>query len=145
MLAQNTAAACALDPAPAPDVSAPSRDELIHSHLYLVRTIASELICCAPPPLKFDDLVAYGRLGLVMAARRFDPTRGPSFADYAAARVRGAMLDGFRKEGPFGDCRERRRLPKLERVRVDNDEQLGRLMVAHERKAPQDDWAELAR
>lgn len=96
---------------------AQSRDELIRSHLPLVRSIAAQLIRSAPPPLKFDDLVAYGRVGLVTAASRFDPTRGPSFADYAAPRIRGAMWDGFRKGGPFGDCRERKGLPKLERVR----------------------------
>jgi RNA polymerase sigma factor for flagellar operon FliA len=122
----------------------PSRDELIQSHLPLVRSIAAQLIRSAPPPLTFDDLVAYGRVGLVTAAARFDPTRGPSFADYASPRIRGAMWDGFRKEGPFGDCRERKRLPKLERVRVEDDEQLGRLMLGDQHGSPQDDWAEQA-
>jgi RNA polymerase sigma factor (sigma-70 family) len=139
-----TAAAIVPESSPPPAASTVSRDDLIHSHLYLVRAIASELIRSAPPPLKFDDLVAYGRLGLVTAAARFDPTRGPRFADYAAPRIRGAMLDGFRKEGPFGDVRERKRLPKLERVRVEDDEQLGRLMIGDSRKAPQEDWAEQA-
>jgi RNA polymerase sigma factor FliA len=122
--------------------SAPSRDELIHSHLYLVRAIASQLIRTAPPPLSFDDLVAYGRVGLVTAAARFDPKRGPRFADYAAPRIKGAMWDGFRKEGPFGDCRERKRLPKMERVRIEDDEQLGSLMHGNEHAGPQDDLAE---
>lgn len=123
---------------------APSRDELIRTHLPLVRSIAAQLIRSAPPPLTFDDPVAYGRVGLVTAASRFDSTRGPSFADYAAPRIRGAMWDGFRKEGPFGDCRERKRLPKLERVRVEDDEQLGRLMMGDQHGSPQDDWAERA-
>ena len=125
-------------------IEAPSRDELIRSHLPLVRSIAAQLIRCAPPPLTFDDLVAYGRVGLVTAASRFDSTRGTAFADYAAPRIRGAMWDGFRKEGPFGDCRERKRLPKLERVRVEDDEQLGRLMLGEQHASPQDDWAEQA-
>jgi RNA polymerase sigma factor FliA len=126
------------------EIETPSRDELIRSHLPLVRSIAAQLIRSAPPPLTFDDLVAYGRVGLVTAATRFDPTRGPSFADYASPRIRGAMWDGFRKEGPFGDCRERKRLPKLERVRVEDDEQLGRLMLGDHHASPQDDWAEQA-
>ena len=132
------------DTSPDPIVDAPSRDELIRSHLHLVRSIAAQLIHSAPPPLTFDDLVAYGRVGLVTAAARFDPTRGPSFADYAMPRIRGAMWDGFRKEGPFGDCRERKRLPKLERIRVENDEQLGRLMHGDQHGSPQDEWAERA-
>ncbi|MEO8211696.1 MAG: sigma-70 family RNA polymerase sigma factor [Myxococcales bacterium] len=135
-------AAVTIAPETTTDVS--SRDELIRSHLPLVRSIAAQLIRSAPPPLTFDDLVAYGRVGLVTAATRFDSSRGPSFADYAAPRIRGAMWDGFRKEGPFGDCRERKRLPKLERVRVEDDEQLGRLMLGDQHGCPQDDWAERA-
>lgn len=130
--------------APETTTDVPSRDELIRSHLPLVRSIAAQLIRSAPPPLTFDDLVAYGRVGLVTAATRFDSSRGPSFADYAAPRIRGAMWDGFRKEGPFGDCRERKRLLKLERVRVEDDEQLGRLMLGDQHGCPQDDWAERA-
>jgi RNA polymerase sigma factor (sigma-70 family) len=141
MHAQLSATLC---DAPEDTTGAPSRDELIRAHLPLVRSIAAQLIRSAPPPLTFDDLVAYGRVGLVTAAARFDPSRGPSFADYAAPRIRGAMWDGFRKEGPFGDCRERKRLPKLERVRVEDDEQLGRLMLGDQHASPQDDWAERA-
>lgn len=125
-----------------PVEKAPSRDELIRSHLYLVRAIASQLICAAPPPLSFDDLVAYGRVGLVTAAARFDPTRGPRFIDYAAPRIKGAMWDGFRKEGSFGDCRQRKRLPEMERVRVDDDEHLGSLMLGDHHASSQDDLAE---
>ena len=132
------------DTSPESTASVPTRDELIRSHLPLVRSIAAQLIRSAPPPLSFDDLVAYGRVGLVSAAGRFDPTRGSSFADYAAPRIRGAMWDGFRKEGPFGDCRERKHLPRLERIRVEDDEQLGRLMHGDQHASPQDDWAERA-
>ena len=142
MHAQTSAATIAVASPSEPAANAPSRDELIHSHLYLVRAIASQLIRAAPPPLSFDDLVAYGRVGLVTAAARFDPTRGPRFADYAAPRIRGAMWDGFRKEGPFGDCRERKHLPKMERVRIEDDEQLGRLLLGDQQASPQDDWAE---
>ena len=142
MHAHTSAATIAVAPPSEPAANAPSRDELIHSHLYLVRAIASQLIRSAPPPLSFDDLVAYGRVGLVTAAARFDPTRGPRFADYAVLRIKGAMWDGFRKEGPFGDCRERKHLPKMERVRIDDDEQLGRLLHGDQHASPQDDWAE---
>ena len=142
MHAQISASTIEIAPTSESAPSAPSRDELVHSHLYLVRAIASQLIHSAPPPLAFDDLVAYGRVGLVTAAARFDPARGPSFADYASARIRGAMWDGFRKEGPFGDCRERKHLPKMERVRFDDEEQLGRLLHGDQHASPQDDWAE---
>lgn len=44
-----------------------------------------------------DDLVSWGSLGLMEAARRFEPTRGVPFQHYARHRVRGAMVDGMRE------------------------------------------------
>src|SRR4029078_7285804 len=45
------------------------------------------------------ELEAWGREGLLDAARRFEPDRGVSFRTFAYYRVRGAMLDGLRKMG----------------------------------------------
>jgi RNA polymerase sigma factor for flagellar operon FliA len=45
------------------------------------------------------ELEAWGREGLLDAARRFDPDRGVSFRTFAYYRVRGGMLDGLRKMG----------------------------------------------
>lgn len=47
------------------------------------------------------ELEAWGREGLLDAARRFDPGRGVSFRTFAYYRVRGAMLDGLRKMGAW--------------------------------------------
>lgn len=47
------------------------------------------------------ELEAWGREGLLDAARRFDPSRGVSFRTFAYYRVRGAMLDGLRKMGAW--------------------------------------------
>lgn len=47
------------------------------------------------------ELEAWGREGLLDAARRFDPARGVSFRTFAYYRVRGAMLDGLRKMGAW--------------------------------------------
>jgi RNA polymerase sigma factor FliA len=44
----------------------------------------------------FDELVSFGREGLLSAARTFDPTLGVPFRRWASYRVRGAMLDGVR-------------------------------------------------
>lgn len=46
-----------------------------------------------------SELEAWGREGLLDAARRFDPDRGVTFRTFAYYRVRGAMLDGLRKMG----------------------------------------------
>lgn len=43
-----------------------------------------------------DELQAAGCLGLVEAARRFDPALGVPFGGFAVRRIRGAMLDVLR-------------------------------------------------
>src|SRR5262245_44728279 len=49
--------------------------------------------------MEVDDLVAYGRKGLVEAAERFDGRAGVAFTTFAYYRVRGAMYDGIRAMG----------------------------------------------
>ena len=48
-----------------------------------------------------SELEAWGREGLLDAARRFDPSRGIGFRTFAYYRVRGAILDGLRKMGTW--------------------------------------------
>ena len=48
--------------------------------------------------LPHDDMVSLGHLGLVDALRRFDGTLKVEFRTYASHRIRGAILDGMRKE-----------------------------------------------
>jgi RNA polymerase sigma factor FliA len=48
-----------------------------------------------------DELMAFGRQGLLEAAQRFDPNRGEDFRRFAYFRVKGAMLDGLRKMGSW--------------------------------------------
>ena len=47
--------------------------------------------------MEFDDLMSAGREGLLEAARRFDPESRTPFRIFARYRVRGAMLDGARR------------------------------------------------
>lgn len=47
-----------------------------------------------------DELLAFGRQGLLEAAERYDPERG-DFRRFAYFRVRGAMIDGLRKMGDW--------------------------------------------
>jgi RNA polymerase sigma factor for flagellar operon FliA len=46
---------------------------------------------------EFEELRSYGQEGLLLAARRFDPSQEVPFRAYATYRVRGAMIDGIRK------------------------------------------------
>lgn len=54
--------------------------------------------------LHHDDLVQEGALGLLEAARRFDPDRGLKFLSYAAPAVRNAMTDFLRTQGNRGEA-----------------------------------------
>ena len=52
------------------------RDSLILSNLTLVNRIASHLSARLPPFFAFDDLLQAGMVGLIEAARSFDPMNG---------------------------------------------------------------------
>lgn len=47
--------------------------------------------------VELDELLSWGREGLLSAAQRFDESRGIPFRAFASYRVRGAMIDGMRK------------------------------------------------
>lgn len=53
-----------------------------------------------PPSIRLDDLVSFGYLGLVEAAKRFNSKKGVSFGAFAARRVEGAIYDGIRDADP---------------------------------------------
>jgi RNA polymerase sigma factor for flagellar operon FliA len=75
------------------------RRALIEDHQGLVRAIAHKVGKKLPRNLEFDDLVAYGMIGLVEASQRFDPNGGARFSSYAYYRIQGAIYDGLRKFG----------------------------------------------
>ncbi|NGP44103.1 FliA/WhiG family RNA polymerase sigma factor [Bacillaceae bacterium SIJ1] len=61
---------------------------------YHVQRIASGL----PKNIQRDELSSYGLLGLYDALEKFDTNRDLKFDTYASFRIRGAILDGLRKE-----------------------------------------------
>jgi RNA polymerase sigma factor for flagellar operon FliA len=63
----------------------------------MVERMARRLISRTGVHSAYDDLWSAGAIGLIEAGRRFDPTRGASFATFAEHRVRGAMLDELRR------------------------------------------------
>lgn len=79
-----------------------ARDELIVSGLQQVRLIAKAFAGRGgAPQIAYDDLQQEGMLGLVRAARDFDPKAGVQFKTYAEHRIRGAILDFLRREHPL--------------------------------------------
>jgi RNA polymerase sigma factor for flagellar operon FliA len=71
-------------------------DKLIVEHLPLVHKIVHQVVSYLRPPLTIDDLVSAGTIGLVKAARDFDPSKDAEFKTYAYIRVRGAVIDELR-------------------------------------------------
>jgi len=71
----------------------------VESALSLVESLARQVARAVGSHAELEDLVSYGREGLLDAARRFDPERGVPFRAYASYRVRGAIIDGLRSSG----------------------------------------------
>lgn len=79
---------------------APGADEdsaLIGRHAALVDRAARRFALRVGIPSLFDDLWSAGALGLLEAARRYDPGQNVRFETFAEHRIRGAMLDELRR------------------------------------------------
>lgn len=71
-------------------------DEQIAEFLPMVSKIARQVVTYLKPPLSFEDMVSAGTVGLVRAARDYDPSHQTEFKTYAYIRIRGAILDELR-------------------------------------------------
>ena len=80
-------------------MAASDKDDLVRKHLALVEGIARKVKRTLGGAIEVDDLVGYGRKGLVEAAERFDGRAGVAFTTFAYYRIRGAMYDGIRTMG----------------------------------------------
>ncbi|HEX8284515.1 MAG TPA: sigma-70 family RNA polymerase sigma factor [Pyrinomonadaceae bacterium] len=75
------------------------RDDLIEQHRSYVRALAFKVKRSLPFEVELDELVAYGTLGLVEAAQRFNPLLPVAFTTFSYYRIRGAIYDGLREMG----------------------------------------------
>lgn len=71
--------------------------DLIESCQGLVRSLAIRIQKKVSSRVELDDLIADGQIGLIEAARDFDPSKGAKFSTYAYYRIRGAIYDGLSK------------------------------------------------
>jgi len=51
------------------------------------------------PWAELDELLQWGAIGMLEATKRYDRSLGVDFQAFAARRIRGAMIDGLRREG----------------------------------------------
>jgi RNA polymerase sigma factor FliA len=75
-----------------------ARAKLLEDNLGLVHHIARQLSHTLAARVDVDDLLSAGTIGLMNALDGFDPSRGLAFSTFAAPRIRGAILDGMRKQ-----------------------------------------------
>jgi len=101
------------------------RDQLIVQYLPLVHHVAARLPVTMPATLSRDDFYSVGVIGLMHAARTYDPGRGASFKTFAFTAIRGAILDEIRRHDPVPRSR-RDRLRQIEQASNDLHAELGR-------------------
>lgn len=75
-----------------------SDSELIIKYLPLVKRIVSR-IDVGDGELDKDDLFSIGVIGLMDALKKFDSEKGVPFEAYATVRIKGNIMDEFRKNG----------------------------------------------
>jgi RNA polymerase sigma factor for flagellar operon FliA len=73
------------------------RNQLVEECQGLVRHLAQQVRKRLPSWVEMDDLIGYGQLGLLQAARDFDPERGNKFSTFAFYRIRGSIYEGVNK------------------------------------------------
>lgn len=97
----------------------------VAQYMPLVRRIAYHLISRLPASVEVDDLYQVGLIGLMEAARNFDPNAGVLFETYASQRIRGAMLDELRNSD-WLPRQARRNMREIESAIAKLEHQLGR-------------------
>jgi len=78
-----------------------SQDQLVLQHLDYVTHILSRITAALPRNIDVENLQSAGVVGLIEAAKNFDPNRGVSFKTFSYPRIRGAILDELRVNSPL--------------------------------------------
>lgn len=73
-------------------------DVLMRKYKPLVSYHVQRIAVGLPKSVSRDELNSLGMMGLFDALNKFDPSRDLKFDTYASFRVRGAIIDGLRKE-----------------------------------------------
>ncbi len=73
-------------------------DSLMRMYMPLVNFHVQRISVGLPKSVSKDDLMSLGMVGLLDALEKFDTTRELKFDTYATFRIRGAIIDGLRKE-----------------------------------------------
>lgn len=75
------------------------RDGLIGQYLPYATSIANKVAQTLSNDADIEEIICNARLGLLEAAKRFDPKYNVDFKTFAYYRIKGAIYDGLRKTG----------------------------------------------
>ncbi|HHY14279.1 MAG TPA: FliA/WhiG family RNA polymerase sigma factor [Thermoanaerobacterales bacterium] len=73
------------------------KHEIIKTYAPLVKKVAGRVLINIHFNIEFDDLLGYGTFGLLDAIDKFNLNYGVKFETYAYTRIKGAIIDGIRK------------------------------------------------
>lgn len=108
-----------------------NRDELIVSHLPMVKYLVGKIASQLPPHLDREDLMSAAIVGLITAAERFDPLRGVQFKTFVEQRIRGTIMDELRSQDWLTRS-VREKFKRLEREFASLEQKLGRNPTSEE-------------
>ncbi|MFC4387423.1 FliA/WhiG family RNA polymerase sigma factor [Gracilibacillus marinus] len=80
------------------DKSEDITNQLIENYMYLVQYHVQRIAINLPKSVSKDDLRSLALVGLYDAILKFDQSRDLKFDTYASIRIKGAIIDGLRKE-----------------------------------------------
>jgi RNA polymerase sigma factor for flagellar operon FliA len=106
-------------------------DKMVTDYLPLVRYIVGRLPLALPPMMDEDDLISVGVLGLINAAKTYDPNVGASFKTYAYTNIKGSILDELRRHDTVPRS-ARDKMKKVEEVTSRLIEETGRVPTPDE-------------
>ena len=72
------------------------QEEILESHMPLVRLVAERIHRRLPPGVDLASLINSGIVGLLEAAQRYDSHRGVAFQTYARYRIQGEIMEYLR-------------------------------------------------
>jgi RNA polymerase sigma factor for flagellar operon FliA len=81
-------------------MSKAEQDKLVIDSRPMVKAIVNSMAQTLPSHVDRNDLISAGYLGLIDAAKKFDPSMGVLFKTFAEPRIRGAVKDELRATDP---------------------------------------------
>lgn len=106
-------------------------DYLVRQYMPLVNYHVQRISSGLPKSVTRDELRSYGLMGLYDALKKFEPSRDLKFDTYASFRIRGAIIDGLRKED-WMPRTLREKVKKIESVQESMEQEYMRNVSAKE-------------